>query len=50
MNNEYPIVDDITVSDTLAAWGAFKADSLQLNRLGENNLKAVTLMDKAGWK
>jgi iron(III) transport system substrate-binding protein len=38
------------VSDTLAAWGDFKADDLNLAILGEHNPEAVRLMDRAGWR
>jgi iron(III) transport system substrate-binding protein len=37
-------------SAPLQSWGEFKADPIALNKLGENNRKAVELMDKAGWK
>jgi iron(III) transport system substrate-binding protein len=49
-NGEYPVRDGVAVSPTLAAWGPFKADSLNLARLGELNAEAVRLMDRAGWK
>ena len=49
-NGEYPIRAGIPVSPTLAAWGDFKADDLNLARLGELNADAVRLMDRAGWK
>ncbi len=49
-NGEYPIRADIPVSQTLSAWGTFKADDLNLARLGELNAEAVRLMDRAGWK
>ncbi len=49
-NGEYPVRDGVAVSATLSAWGPFKADSLNLARLGELNAPAVKLMDRAGWK
>lgn len=49
-NGEYPLRPGIPVSDTLAAWGDFKADDLNLAKLGELNGEAVRLMDRAGWK
>jgi iron(III) transport system substrate-binding protein len=49
-NGEYPIRTDIPVSQILSARGAFKADDLNLARLGELNAEAVRLMDRAGWK
>ncbi len=50
VNNEYPVVADARISDTLKAFGSFKADSLNLTKLGENNRAAVELMDRAGWR
>jgi iron(III) transport system substrate-binding protein len=49
-NGEYPVRAEVPVSDTLAAWGSFKRDDLNLSRLGELNADAVRLMDRAGWK
>lgn len=50
VNHEYPIRPDIPVSKTLAAMGKFKADTLNLQQLGQYNAEAVKLMDRAGWK
>lgn len=49
-DGEYPVRKGVPVSATLAAWGTFKADDLNLARLGELNAEAVRLMDRAGWK
>jgi iron(III) transport system substrate-binding protein len=32
------------------SWGEFKADTLNVAKLGELNAAAVRLMDRAGWK
>ncbi|MCB5161151.1 Fe(3+) ABC transporter substrate-binding protein [Marinomonas algarum] len=50
VNNEYAVVDGIAPPKSLAKFGEFKADTVSLSVLGENNRKAVELMDKAGWK
>ncbi|MEE9327172.1 MAG: Fe(3+) ABC transporter substrate-binding protein [Cocleimonas sp.] len=50
VNNEYPVVPDAPISETLRRFGAFKADKLNLTILGKNNAKAVRLMDRAGWR
>ncbi len=50
VNNEFPVVAGAKVSPTLESWGSFKADSLNLTTLGENNREAVKLMDRAGWR
>ncbi len=49
-NGEYPVRAGVAKSQTLQAWGDFKADTLSLAKLGENNGDAVRLMDRAGWK
>ena len=50
VNHEYPVRKDIEISETLKAWGKFKADELNLSLLGKYNAEAVRLMDRAGWK
>lgn len=50
VNSEFPVLKQAQTSTPLASWGSFKADSIALNKLGENNRAAVELMDKAGWK
>lgn len=49
-NHEYPVLADTKWTDTLTSWGKFKADGLNLSKLGELNAEAVKLMDRAGWK
>ena len=49
-NYEYPVRADVAISPVLAQWGTFKADTLELAKLGELNDEAVRLMDRAGWK
>ncbi|MDG4550207.1 MAG: Fe(3+) ABC transporter substrate-binding protein [Candidatus Contendobacter sp.] len=49
-NNEYPVNPAIPPSATLKAWGEFKADTLNVAKLGELNAAAVQVMDRAGWK
>ena len=50
VNHEYPVRKGIEISETLKAWGGFKADELNLSLLGKYNAEAVRLMDRAGWK
>ncbi|MEG3640009.1 Fe(3+) ABC transporter substrate-binding protein [Magnetococcus sp. PR-3] len=49
-NGEFPVRHDVAESATLHGWGKFKADTLNLSKLGELNPDAVKLMDRAGWK
>ncbi|BDX01841.1 iron deficiency-induced protein A [Marinomonas pontica] len=50
VNNEYPVIDGVAPPKSLATFGDFKADTVSLSVLGENNRQAVTLMDQGGWK
>ena len=49
-NHEFPVREGIAGDRVLQSWGAFKADSLNLAVLGENNQAAVRAMDRGGWK
>ena len=49
-NHEFPVREGVAGDSILQSWGAFKADSLSLAVLGENNQAAVRAMDRAGWK
>ncbi|MBS1269700.1 MAG: Iron uptake protein A1 [Gammaproteobacteria bacterium] len=49
-NYEYPVKENVHWSETLEQWGTFRADTVNLSLLGENNAAAVKLMDRAGWK
>ncbi len=50
INYEYPVKDGIPLNSVLEAFGDFKAESVPLNVLGENNAQAVRVMDRATWK
>ncbi|MBU2112787.1 MAG: Fe(3+) ABC transporter substrate-binding protein [Gammaproteobacteria bacterium] len=49
-NHEYPVRAGVAVSTILQGFGEFKADQLQLDKLGELNAEAIRVMDRAGWK
>lgn len=49
-NQEYPVRSGIALSATLRGFGEFRADSVNMARLGEFNAAAVRLMDRAGWR
>lgn len=49
-NHEYPVVAGVEQSDLLKAMGDFKADKLNLDKLGELNAEAIRVMDRAGWR
>lgn len=51
VNHEYPVLNSVAPSDLVKSWGyPFKADNLNLEKLGKNNTQAVKIFDKAGWK
>ncbi|MEW6490787.1 MAG: Fe(3+) ABC transporter substrate-binding protein [Thermodesulfobacteriota bacterium] len=50
VNFEYPVRPGVPVSETLAAWGPFVADDVNLAALGQHNAEAVRIMDRAGWR
>ncbi len=50
-NHEYPIRQNIKVSDVVKSWGyPFKMDSLNLTNLGRLNDRAGKIFDMAKWK
>lgn len=49
-NGEYPVKPGVAWSATLQGWGQFKADTLDLTRLGELNDEAVRIADRAQWR
>ena len=50
VNMEYPVNPDVTVNPIVASWGSFKQNKINLKNAGENQVAAVKLMDRAGYK
>jgi iron(III) transport system substrate-binding protein len=50
VNHEYPIIDGVKWSDELINLGEFKAQAVDLEKMGALNDAALRLMDKAGWR
>ena len=46
---EYPVIKNIKPSNTIAKWGDFKIDSLNLNELGIKRKQAVEIFKKSKW-
>ncbi|RPG60387.1 MAG: extracellular solute-binding protein [Flavobacteriales bacterium TMED191] len=46
---EYPVIKNIKPSNTIAKWGDFKIDSLNLNELGIKRKQAVGIFEKSKW-
>ncbi|MCX7545777.1 Fe(3+) ABC transporter substrate-binding protein [Marinicella gelatinilytica] len=49
VNGEYPIRDNTVVHPTLAGWGQFKKDAINLAELGKLGPEAVKIMDRVEW-
>ncbi len=49
-NHEYPVRKNVEPSEVLQRFGAFKAEQVDLEKVGELNGAALQLMDRAGWK
>lgn len=50
-NNEYPVKSGVAISTLVKSWGyPFKADKLNLSKLGELNATAVKIFDRVGWR
>ncbi|MEM9825909.1 MAG: Fe(3+) ABC transporter substrate-binding protein [Planctomycetota bacterium] len=49
-NNEFPVVPGVARSAVVKSFGEFKEDQLNAAVFGNNNQKAVRIMDQAGWR
>ncbi|MFN3844013.1 MAG: extracellular solute-binding protein [Rehaibacterium terrae] len=49
-NFEFPAKPGIAVDPLVAAWGAFRADPVDVVVAGRRQAEAVQLMDRAGWR
>ena len=50
VNLEYPVNPGVTLDRTVAAWGGFKQNLINVKEAGSLQAKAVKLMDRAGYK
>ena len=49
-NLEYPVNPKIKPHPSMAAWGKFKQDTINVSKAGQLQAQAVMLMDRAGYK
>ncbi|MCY6369312.1 Fe(3+) ABC transporter substrate-binding protein [Clostridium ganghwense] len=49
-NYEYPVNPEVEPSELLKSWGTFKEQDIRLSKLGENNKKAVEILNEVNWK
>lgn len=50
INLEYPANPQVKVDPIVAKWGTFKQNVINVRQAGENQAKAVMLMDRVGYK
>lgn len=50
INHEFPVNPAVPASGLVAKWGTFKAESIDVAVLGENNARAVRIFDRVGWR
>lgn len=50
LNQEYPANSNVEPSESVAAWGDFKADSVNVESAGRLQEEAIKLMDRAGYR
>lgn len=48
-NNEYPVKAGVALSEMVASWGEFTADTLSLDDIAKNRKAASELVDKVGF-
>ena len=49
VNMEYPVNPNVPVHSTVASWGSFKQNQINLKNAGENQVAAIKLMDQVGY-
>jgi iron(III) transport system substrate-binding protein len=49
-NYEYPVRAGVDLDPIVAAWGSFKADTINVGEAGRLQAQAVKLMDRSGWR
>ena len=49
-NHEYPVNPSVKPSATVASWGTFKEDTIDLTKIGQNTKKAVDIATEGNWK
>ena len=50
VNLEYPVNPKVDLHEILEGWGEFKRDDLNVSELGKNQVEAVKLADRVGYR
>ncbi|MFT6559199.1 Fe(3+) ABC transporter substrate-binding protein [Sneathiella sp.] len=49
-NYEYPVKQGVKLDKTVAGWGNFKADAIGLDKVAAEQVEAVKIFDRVGWR
>ncbi len=49
-NNEFPVLEGIELSEVLYDFGRYDSDKMNVAMYGENNPRAIRMMDRVGWR
>ncbi len=49
-NNEFPVMRGLELSEVLLDFGDYDSDTMNVAMYGENNPRAIRLMDRVGWR
>ena len=49
-NYEFPVKAGVEIEETVASWGKFKADPVELAKIADAQAEAVKIFDRVGWR
>ncbi len=49
-NYEYPVKAGVNLDKTVKSWGDFKADAIGLDKVADQQVEAVKIFDRVGWR
>ncbi len=49
-NSEYPVNSEATTTELVKSWGDFVEQDINLTKLGDNNARAIQILNEVGWK
>ena len=49
-NYEFPVKAGVTLDKTVQSWGSFKADAIGLDKVADQQVEAVKIFDRVGWR
>ena len=49
-NYEFPVKEGVTLDKTVQSWGNYKADAVGLDKVADQQVEAVKIFDRVGWR